>query len=107
MHWFSHQTLAGVADYSRKMGYCRQYRFVHDFFGLWTVLRSQIWQTSESSEKSRRHMYYFFHLATYESLKKMALRQKQLNASINTSGTTKVPDSMPPQPPNKRSVFGI
>ena len=52
-------------------------------------------------------MYYFFHLATYESLKKMALRQKQLNASINTSGTTKVPDSMPPQPPNKRNNYGI
>ena len=50
-------------------------------------------------------MYYFFHLATYESLKKMALRQKQLNASINTSGTTKVPDSMPPQPPNKRNNY--
>jgi len=52
-------------------------------------------------------MYYIIHLATYESLKKMALRQKQLNASINTSGTAKVPDSMPPQPPNKRSIYNI
>lgn len=34
----------------------------------------------------------------------MAMRQKQLNASINTSGATKVPDNLPPQPPNKRTA---
>lgn len=50
-------------------------------------------------------MYIIVNVATYESLKKMALRQKQLNASINTSGTTKVSDNMPPQPPNKRSIY--
>ncbi len=35
----------------------------------------------------------------------MAMRQKQLNASINTSGTAKVPDNLPPQPPNKRTLY--
>jgi hypothetical protein len=34
----------------------------------------------------------------------MALRQKQLNASINTTGTAKVPEQTPPlPPPSKRT----
>lgn len=40
--------------------------------------------------------------SVYEQLKKNALRQKQLNASINTSGTPKNPDQQqPPLPPSK------
>lgn len=34
----------------------------------------------------------------------MALRQKQLNSSINTTGTSKVPEGQPPPPPNKRTL---
>lgn len=46
------------------------------------------------------------YLATYDQLKKMALRQKQLNASINTTGTAKVPEQTPPlPPPSKRIMF--
>jgi hypothetical protein len=44
----------------------------------------------------------------YEQLKKMAMRQKQLNATINNTGTTKVADQpTPPLPPSKRSIQHI
>lgn len=32
----------------------------------------------------------------------MAMRQKQLNSSINTSGAPKVAEQAPPMPPSKR-----
>lgn len=45
------------------------------------------------------------YLATYDQLKKMALQKKQLNASINTTGTAKVPEQAPPlPPPSKRTL---
>jgi len=38
----------------------------------------------------------------------MALRQKQLNASINTTGAPKVAEGHPPPvPPNKRTLYFI
>lgn len=38
----------------------------------------------------------------------MAMRQKQLNASINSTGTAKVPEGQPPSvPPNKRIFAAI
>lgn len=35
------------------------------------------------------------------------MRQKQVNSSINTSGTAKVADQAPPLPPSKRSKIII
>lgn len=49
-------------------------------------------------------MYRVANKATYEQLKKMAMRQKQLNASINTTGAPKVPENQAPPPPNKRKI---
>lgn len=53
-------------------------------------------------------MQNYAYKATYEQLKKMAMRQKQLNASINSTGTAKVPEGQPPSvPPNKRIFAAI
>lgn len=49
-------------------------------------------------------MYTITNKAYYETLKRNAIKQKEINASINTSGAVKGSEQNPPLPPNKRNI---